>query len=139
MPSDILTARCYCGAYSLEFHGPAETIAYCHCSDCKRWTGSPLPAFAAYPTHAIVGALPEPVSFAKGVLRRHCADCGSPLTAEFDYLPGQVYVPLGLFDDASALQPQIHAHADAALPWLHLEDGLPRQSGSARETLRGDP
>ncbi|MEM9853402.1 MAG: GFA family protein [Pseudomonadota bacterium] len=140
MPSDPLVARCYCGATRIKIAAPAQAVTYCHCADCKRWTGSPLPAFAAFSAAAlksanIEGVLPEPVRVSKGVARRNCPSCGSPLTAEFDYLPGQIYVPLGVFEDATSLAPQGHAHAAAALPWLCLEDGLPRHDGSARETL----
>lgn len=55
--------------------------------------------------------------------------------ATFDYLPDQVYVPLGLIDQATALPPRLHCHADAAFSWLHLDDGLTRASGSGRNTL----
>ena len=57
------------------------------------------------------------------------------MAATFDYLPGQTYVPLGVIDQAAELVPQIHCHADQALPWLSLHDALPRESGSARDAL----
>lgn len=57
------------------------------------------------------------------------------MTAAFDYLPGQVYVPLGILNDAATLPPALHAHADGALPWLDIRDDLPRSEGTARATL----
>ncbi len=70
-----------------------------------------------------------------GVSRRFCATCGSPLTATFDYLPGQVYVPLGVLDRAGEFPPRRHAHAASRLTWLHIADDLPREAGSARARL----
>ncbi|MEM7487934.1 MAG: GFA family protein, partial [Pseudomonadota bacterium] len=55
--------------------------------------------------------------------------------ARWDYLPGQIYVPVGLFDRAEDLVPTMHAHGDAALPWLHIQDDLLHLHGSARRAL----
>ena len=65
-----------------------------------------------------------------------CPECGSPLAARFDYLPGQSYVPLGILDQAAELVPVRHCHADAKLPWLHIDDDAERVAGSARAELR---
>jgi hypothetical protein len=70
-----------------------------------------------------------------GVMRWNCPDCGSPLAASFDYLPGQIYVPIGLLDQAAALPPQLHSHKASRLPWLHIEDDLQRSASSARISL----
>jgi len=55
--------------------------------------------------------------------------------ASFDYLPNQIYVPIGIIDQVDDLAPSIHCHADAKLSWLHLDDSLPSESGSARDVL----
>lgn len=136
---DHLTGRCYCGASSLSAEAAPLTVALCHCTDCRRWTGAPVAGFAALAGDALRIA-PDPgpgLSVTEGVRRWSCPRCGSPLMAVFDYLPGQVYVPLGLLDQAAALAPALHSHADAALPWLHVGDGAPRAAGSARDALSG--
>lgn len=56
--------------------------------------------------------------------------------AIYDYLPDHAYVPLGILDQANTLAPSLHCHADNALPWLHVEDDLPRSATSGRATLR---
>ena len=76
-----------------------------------------------------------PVSHFKGVERWFCETCGSPLGARYDYLPGQVYVPLGLIDQAAELPPSLHSHSSSALPWLCIKDHLARQEHSARDAL----
>lgn len=132
----MLTGRCYCGSVRLQADAPPEAVCYCHCEDCRRVTGAPVAAFACFPADAVkVEPDPGRRSAVPGVHRRFCTDCGSPLTAEFEYLPGQVYVPVGVMDDASALAPELHAHADRCLSWLHIADDLPRSNGSARTEL----
>jgi len=46
-----------------------------------------------------------------------------------------VFLPLGILDQAAALAPERHCHADKAIDWLHITDTLPRDGGSARATL----
>lgn len=79
--------------------------------------------------------MPEPKTFTEDIRRWTCDACGSPLAAEFSYLEGQVYVPVGILDNAESLKPSLHAHAEHELPWLHLADGLDRVTGSARDRL----
>lgn len=55
--------------------------------------------------------------------------------ATFDYLDGQVYVPVGLLDNADALEPSLHTHCGSQLPWLSITDDLPRVQGSGRKCL----
>ena len=130
------TARCYCGHVEVSADQDPVTVVYCHCSDCRRWTGAPLPAFAAFLPNTITLSRPiKEQEHSPGVMRRHCPDCGSPLTARFSYIKDQVYVPLGIFDDLTPLEPRLHCHADKAVTWLHLTDTLPRENGSARDTL----
>ena len=138
MPSDApatssehVTGRCYCGAHTMTATG-FQTAAYCHCTDCRRITGAPVAAFAAYERVDISPDI-APRSFTSGVLRWACPACGSALAATYDYLPDQTYVPLGVLNTPPA--PQMHCHAGNALPWLHMNDGLPRHDASGREAL----
>lgn len=84
---------------------------------------------------AVTPALGTPLEHTPGVQRWSCETCGSPLAAWFDYLPDQIYVPVGLFDQIEALAPKLHSHAENAPHWLHIDDDLPRQTGSARAVL----
>lgn len=137
--SPAFTGRCYCGNVTIRAMAAPEVVAYCHCSDCRRWTGAPVAAFAAFSEDAVTldPDCDPPLCAAAGVERWFCPRCGSPLAARFDYLPGQVYVPLGLLDRAAELPPTLQSHAEAAPPWLHLGSGATPVKGSARAELGG--
>lgn len=132
-----VTGRCYCGSTTLTSRTRPQLVTYCHCSDCRRVTGAPVAAFAAFPEDAVIIRPSRPVVTpgGAGVRRAFCPDCGSPLAAWFDYLPGQVYVSLGLLDQASEFPPQMHSHVDAKLPWLEIADDAKRVEGSSRAGL----
>ena len=42
-----------------------------------------------------------------GVSRTFCGNCGSPLTGRYDYLPGQVYIAVGVIDQAADLRTRV--------------------------------
>ncbi|MEL7215607.1 MAG: GFA family protein, partial [Pseudomonadota bacterium] len=96
MSDPVLTGRCYCGAVRLEASAAPRVVSYCHCADCRRWTGAPVAAFAAFSPSALTGLdLDAGRSHAPGVTRWICAACGSPLASHFVYLQDQIFVPLG--------------------------------------------
>ncbi|UUX48847.1 GFA family protein [Nisaea acidiphila] len=133
-----ITGRCYCGTTRFRASEAPTTVSYCHCGDCRRVTGAPVAAFASFREEAISFSPNEgrTVSANPGVTRSFCETCGSPLTGRYDYLPGKVYVALGLIDQAGDFPPELHSHHDNCLSWLHIEDGLERHSGSARSRLK---
>lgn len=133
-----LTGRCYCGAHRFTGNRLPDVVTYCHCEDCKRVSGAPVAAFAAFGAGNVIFDPPLEcsVSVSEGVERWFCGICGSPLAATYAYLPGQIYLSLGLIDQADALPPQRHAHAGNALTWLNIHDDLPRDTASSRQALR---
>ena len=132
-----ITGRCYCGATSITSESAPTAVALCHCVDCRRITSAPVAAFAAFAETDIHFAPDEgqSVEVNEGVRRSFCRSCGTTLTGRYDYLPGTVYVGLGLLDQADELEPTVHSHEGQRLRWLHIDDSLPRFVASARSML----
>ena len=134
------SVRCYCGNATLSFASEPLQVVFCHCDDCRRWTGAATPVFAAFADEVVTGlsALGPGRSFNEGVTRWTCRDCGSPLLGRFDYLPDQSWVPLGVLEDAADLAPNFHCFSDRRHAWV-AEDGLPGSTGTGRDTLNAVP
>lgn len=132
-----ITGRCYCGGTKIHATELPAAVAYCHCADCRRVTGAPVAAFAAFDSSKVTFSPDEGrvVSINPGVTRTFCEACGSVLAGRYDYLPDKVYIAIGLLDQADMLPPQLHAHEEQKLVWLHIEDDLERHAGSARAQL----
>ena len=132
-----ISGRCYCGAHVFTATRQPDVVTYCHCDDCRRVSGAPVAAFAAFGIDNITfnPPLETSISVTDGVERWFCKSCGSPLAATYAYLPDQLYVSLGVIDQAEALQPERHAHAGNTLAWLKIDDDLPRDCASARQAL----
>ncbi len=135
-PKEI-TGRCYCGSTTFRGAASPQTIAYCHCDDCRRATGGPVAAFAAFMDGEIAFEPNEgrQVNVNPGVVRTFCENCGSSLTGRYDYLPNQVYISIGVIDQASDLAPQMHVHEAQRLSWLHIDDDVKRSYTTARTEL----
>ncbi|MEM8631277.1 MAG: GFA family protein [Pseudomonadota bacterium] len=131
------TGRCYCGAQRVSATTAQLAVAYCLCSDCRRLSGAPVAAFAAFAKDSVSirPAQMPAATVTEGVTRWFCPKCGTQLGAAFDYLPGQIYVPLGILDQIADLTPERHCHFDARLSWLALNDDLPKMNGSGRDAL----
>lgn len=132
-----ITGRCYCGAITFRSAVAPQTVAYCHCSDCRRATGGPVAAFAAFLEGDVVFEPSEgkQVTVNPGVARTFCAHCGSSLTGRYDYIPNQVYISIGVIDQADVLPPEMHSHDDQRLDWLHIDDDIARFQVTARDAL----
>jgi hypothetical protein len=81
--------------------------------------------FAAPGFNLLSGQLTEMAS-SQGVLRGHCAACGSSLTYRNALRPGEIDVTLATLDDAAALPPVAHIWMQDKLPWVIIGDSLPR-------------
>ena len=133
----MITGRCYCGAVRITAPADAQTVTYCHCADCRRATGAPVTAFAAFALDSVTltGGPVSRAHLTDGVERWFCTGCGSPLKAWFAYLPDQVYLPLGVLDQAPDMAPRHHCYVQDAMPWIHVDDGLPRSDDSGAQIL----
>ena len=75
---------CKCGAVRYEAIGKPFVVAYCHCTDCRGFTGAPVVAWVAFET--------QNVRFNKGERKIYesspgrdwgfCDQCGTSLTWE---------------------------------------------------------
>ncbi len=47
--------------------------------------------------------------------------------------PDEVHLFAASFTEPADLKPSVHVYAGEQLPWLHLDDGLPRYRTTSRE------
>jgi len=133
----VVTGRCYCGVTTIHSKEAPKAISYCHCNDCRRVTGAPVAAFAGFNDSALSLKPNEgkSISVNSGVTRTFCESCGTPLAARYDYLPGVVYIALGIIDQANDFPPELHAHESNCYNWLSISDQCQRFPASARREL----
>jgi len=127
------TGSCLCGGVRFEIDGPLAGIQLCHCSQCRRASGS---AFAAnLPVDAanfrLVGGEAQLRAYesSPGKERVFCGACGSPVISRLTADPSQVRVRAGLLDAPVAARPVFHFHSDSKADWWRIEGDLPQYPG----------
>ena|SRR5215211_7633735 len=125
---------CMCGAVRMQAVGEPTGVVYCHCRDCRASNGAPVSLFAGYRAGQVEWSRGEPRGYRSSttVVRSFCPDCGTPLSYQDEKLPGEVYVPVGIFDDPVAFEPEAHSWVSQRVPWFDVRDDLPRLEQSSR-------
>ncbi|HTO82550.1 MAG TPA: GFA family protein [Methylomirabilota bacterium] len=118
-----MRGSCLCGAVQYEVRLPLGSFVNCHCSRCRKATGSAYAANAvAAPDafrwtrgeeHVARYDLPEARSFATAFCRR----CGSPLP-HLTRSGREVILPAGSFDEDPAVTPSAHVFWESRAAWF---------------------
>lgn len=124
-----MKASCLCGGVTFQITGPLHSARYCHCANCRKFSGTGPAAWALAETaHVVMGAGSTPVtSYDSGAGRRvFCSVCGSPLWYEPAGLPQFRGIPLGVLDDGVIPKPQMHVWTRSKASWQSISDELPQ-------------
>jgi hypothetical protein len=124
-----LKGRCLCGAVEYAVPDALHYSGYCHCSDCRRFSGSAFSAMGGVPLaelRILKGAdhIARYTKSAQTVLC-FCRACGSSLYAEKPQR-GMAHLRLGTLDEAPSLPPQFHSYVASKAPWYPILDTLPQ-------------
>jgi hypothetical protein len=124
----ITRGHCLCGRVSFEYEGPENWRGHCHCESCRRNTASPFTTWFGVPRSAcrFTGEEPRAYHSSPGVRRLFCGTCGTPMAFESARWPDEIHFYAASLDNPRNFAPQFHVHCAEQLPWIQLDDGLPR-------------
>lgn len=129
MTDTVLTGKCLCGAVEYTVDDAFEYAMNCHCSNCRRTTGS-----AFKPIAGIKRERHHLIKSAEAILiygnpdeahDAHCGICGS-LVYSVVREGAYVHVPMGTLMDTPALRPTAHIFVGSKAPWYEITDDLPQ-------------
>ncbi|MFM5884379.1 MAG: GFA family protein [Novosphingobium sp.] len=123
-------ARCSCGQLSLNVEGAPVLNALCHCSDCRRRTGSAF-GWQTYFIEAQVGvqsgeAIARSVPVSEPQTRYFCGQCGTTLWWTAGTAPGLVGVAGGAFEPDVLGDPIATYSDENRCVWLDLPESWVR-------------
>jgi hypothetical protein len=130
-----LSGRCLCGAVHYVVADEFGYAANCHCSNCRRATGSAFKAFAGIECDRLVVCKGEEklVIFGDenaGDVR--CKVCGSFLYSVVRE-GAFVHVALGTLVDEPTIHPTAHIFVGSKARWFTITDNLPQYAEHAAE------
>lgn len=121
----LLTGGCQCGAVRFACDS-LQRASICHCRMCQKAFGNAFgPLVTAKGLQWTRGA-PKRFQSSNKVKRGFCADCGTPLTYEFEGFGTEIAI--GAFDDPAAIPPVIQVGLESRLPWFENLHRLPTRT-----------
>ena len=127
--------KCFCGATGWEFTGDPKWSCYCHCDDCRRNCAAPVVAWLGVKAARFrwVGQATKVLNSSPGVERHFCAACGTPMGFVATHYPGDMQLYAATLEAPENFAPEFHVNYESKLPWLNMEDGLPKYQGTLAE------
>jgi hypothetical protein len=124
--NEPFSGGCACSAIRYEIYGPPAMVAYCHCDDCRRSSGSVVAVLAGFPRDGfdLIDGFPSYFSATPAVKRSFCKTCGSPLFYENRDFPENIYIHIGSFDEPGTLPPDRHTWVSERISWHEITDDL---------------
>jgi hypothetical protein len=128
---ESLQGSCLCGGVRFEVTEELENLRYCHCTSCKKLSGSIGTVNGRVASNAIRVVAGEELvrSFQpdEGSSKTFCSRCGSNLFGGGWPEAPQVSVRLSALDTPFDGKPQAHLFVRSIAPWETLpDDGLER-------------
>jgi hypothetical protein len=123
----IFSGGCLCGNVRYTARDPINA-GYCHCRLCQRSSGAPVLAWATFPIASFAYAMDEPRSYRSSPrgLREFCGRCGTQIAFRGEATPAEIDLNIATLDDPASIEPEFHTWIGTRIPWLHIEDDLPR-------------
>jgi uncharacterized protein YdhG (YjbR/CyaY superfamily) len=127
-----LAGSCLCGAVRYAVADDFKYALNCHCSDCRRATGSAFKPFAGIGREMLVLTQGKEQVLIYGDEKAnhdvHCKVCGSLLFSVVNN-GAFVHVTLGTLTDHPGIRPSAHIFVGDKAPWFEITDNLPRHDG----------
>lgn len=121
---------CLCGAVEYKITGPLGPIMFCHCSRCRKASGSAFNSVSPIPAASfrIIKGEESLRSYRAdtGVVRVFCGTCGSPIIGKRDDLPDTVRLRIGTLDTPAGAKGAAHIFVGSKAPWDEILDDLPQ-------------
>jgi hypothetical protein len=126
--SRALPGKCYCGAVQYAVADEFLYAANCHCSNCRRTTGSAFKPFAGIERSKLVitkGADGLMIFGKEDANNTHCKACGSLLYSVVRD-GAFVHVAMGTLVDDPSIRPTHHIFVGSKAAWFTITDDLPQ-------------
>ncbi|MDR6982749.1 hypothetical protein J2X32_001367 [Rheinheimera pacifica] len=121
---------CLCGEVAIEISGPISSIIHCHCSLCRKSSGTAFATngFVQSVDFAVVKGAEQLSQFAfkPGRLRHFCRNCGSPVYSSNEQDPARIRIRLGILSSDINERPISHNFYSSKANWEDLDANLPR-------------
>ena len=128
--STQFSGGCLCGAVRYTCDGEPVMSGHCHCTDCRRSSGSGHCSHLLVPEVSIalsctMKGYARAADSGNMVERFFCPTCGAAVLSKNSGMPGLVALRASSLDDLEVFKPQMHVFTERAATWDAREPSLP--------------
>ncbi len=128
----IIEGGCLCGGVRFEVVPPFIRANHCHCSRCRKHSGTAVCTQARVVRQQFNLTKGESLirvyGKGEGAVKAFCVECGSSLFGGTWPDGPQVSIRMGAFDTDPGIRPQFHTFVESRAPWDIITDNLPQYS-----------
>lgn len=127
---ELYYGKCLCGEVEITIKGKISNIIHCHCSLCRKNSGT------AFATNGFINTVDFNIvsgeqsltrfSFKSGRNRHFCKKCGSPVYSSNEQDPTRLRIRLGILDSDIIERPISHNFVSSKANWEDLDANLPK-------------
>jgi hypothetical protein len=125
----MVAGSCLCGAVRFELHGKLWPIGMCHCSKCRKVSGTASNANLMVGRDDLRWTAGQDAiakfSLPDGWGPWRCATCGSPVP-KLHPAGGAYWVPAGLLDGDPGVRVEGHIFVGSKAPWDEIAGDAPQ-------------
>jgi hypothetical protein len=140
----MIKGSCLCRGVTFEFERMTGPFELCHCSRCRKVSGSAFMAGVVGPRSAfrlltgidLIKTYDAPIVKAPPAYRScFCGRCGSPVP-DPSGKSALIEIAAGLLDDDPGVRPDKHIFIEKKAPWYTIADSLPQLDEKALHQYR---
>jgi len=126
----VIKGGCLCGGIRFELDGSVTMCRYCHCTNCRKFSGTANAAWglanAVEFKQTVTNTEVMKFDAGLGSLRTFCSVCGSPLWFHPKDMPEFIGIALGAIDEGEVSPPGVHLWVRSSPAWETIEGDLPQ-------------
>jgi hypothetical protein len=123
---------CLCGGVTYEFDVEPKVTVACHCSACRKATGSAFGTWSLVPKDSFrwTSGSDLLVEFQSSdhAQRLFCKKCGTTLGNYSSRRPRFIHLAAGTLERAPQLSIGLHAYTASKAPWYTIQDAAPQHA-----------
>ncbi len=124
----MTTGTCLCGEVKFEIEGDITDASLCHCSICRKATGSAFGAYGEVQSDKIMWTQGKDqlneFRATEVLIKYFCEKCGSTLASHHQSWPECIYISLGCLDEHPKVELKYHQFVASKASWENICDEI---------------
>jgi hypothetical protein len=128
-----IKGECLCGAVAYKYEGPIGNLVHCHCSECRKWHGSPFRSRIVIESDGYEWTKGEEhlakYKYSPTIIKTFCKICGSNLVTIYPKNEAKLGLPIAAVEGELGSYGEFHIFTGSKAKWYKITDDLAQYEG----------